>query len=156
MLYVGVAYPHKNLAGLMDAFKIFYDKYSKEYNLILAGPDNYFYRKLKYPRLFGGQAISYIGFVSDSELRALYKNASLYVFPSLYEGFGLPVLESMACGTPVVCSNSGSFADVAADAAIFCDPKSPQDIAEKIAEDYTELLKAISGYIKFLRNQKPS
>ncbi|MEK7508419.1 MAG: glycosyltransferase family 1 protein [Patescibacteria group bacterium] len=134
MLYVGVAYPHKNLAGLMDAFKIFYEKYSKEYNLILAGPDNYFYRKLKYPRLFGGQAISYIGFVSDSELRALYKNASLYVFPSLYEGFGLPGLEALSFGLPVVAAGNSCLPEILGEAALYFDPRDPEEMARVISQ----------------------
>lgn len=136
ILYVGVAYPHKNLAGLVNAFKIFYEKYSKDYNLILAGPDNYFYRRLEYqisniPASSAGRQypISYIGFVSDSELRALYKNASLYVFPSLYEGFGLPGLEALSFGVPVVAAGNSCLPEILGDAALYFDPKNSEEMA---------------------------
>jgi glycosyltransferase involved in cell wall biosynthesis len=66
--------------------------------------------------------IVFLGPAAEAELPALYAGATLFVFPSLYEGFGLPVLEAMACGTPVVCSNTSSLPEVAGDAAILVDP----------------------------------
>jgi len=69
------------------------------------------------------------GRVSDERLIALYQGADLFVFPSLYEGFGLPVVEAMSCGVPVITSNRGALAEVAADAALLVDPEDPQALS---------------------------
>jgi glycosyltransferase involved in cell wall biosynthesis len=74
------------------------------------------------------------GHISDGELRALYEHALCLVYPSLYEGFGLPALEAMVCGCPVVVSNAASLPEVCGDAALYCDPRNPEDIAAKIAQ----------------------
>jgi len=74
-----------------------------------------------------------LGFVRREQLIALYNSALLLAYPSLYEGFGLPVLEAMACGTPVVTSRRGALTEVAGDAAIFVDPESTDQIAEAIS-----------------------
>jgi glycosyltransferase involved in cell wall biosynthesis len=76
--------------------------------------------------------VKQIGYVSDQELRALYESAGCFVFPSFYEGFGLPPLEAMCCGCPVVASRAASLPEICGEAAIYFDPKSPEDIAEKI------------------------
>jgi len=86
LLYVGNAYPHKNLERLISAFKKL-----NGLQLVLVGQLDYFYRRLQ-----GGDKIIFTDFVSDQDLSGLYQEASLYVFPSLYEGFGLPPLEAMA------------------------------------------------------------
>jgi glycosyltransferase involved in cell wall biosynthesis len=72
------------------------------------------------------------GYVSDTELRALYENAACFVYPSFYEGFGLPPLEAMTCGCPVVVSRAASLPEVCGDAAVYCDPGDPADIARGI------------------------
>ena len=72
------------------------------------------------------------GYVAEDDLVAIYNLATVTVLPSFYEGFGLPALESMACGTPVVCSKAGSLKEIATGSAIFCDPADPADIASKI------------------------
>ena len=72
------------------------------------------------------------GYVKGDDLVAIYNLAPLTVLPSFYEGFGLPVLESMVCGTPVICSNVASLAEIGKDAAVFCDPTDPSDISKKI------------------------
>lgn len=74
------------------------------------------------------------GFVSDGELRALYENAACFVFPSLYEGFGLPPLEAMSCGCPVIVSREASLPEICGDAAMYCDAHSVDDIADKITQ----------------------
>jgi glycosyltransferase involved in cell wall biosynthesis len=73
-----------------------------------------------------------LGYVSDGELRSLYEAASVFVYPSFYEGFGLPPLEAMTCGCPVLVARSSSLPESCGDAALYCDPSSPADIAEKI------------------------
>jgi glycosyltransferase involved in cell wall biosynthesis len=80
------------------------------------------------------QAVLLPGFVPDEDLPAVYAGAVLSVLPSLYEGFGLPILESMACGTPVVCSQAASLPELGGDAARYFDPKSVRDIAAAIGE----------------------
>ncbi len=79
------------------------------------------------------------GFVADADLPALYTAADLFVFPSWYEGFGLPVLEAMACGAPVVCSNAASLPEVAGDAALLVSPDDVQGLREAISRALTDL-----------------
>lgn len=78
------------------------------------------------------EIITKTGFLEEADLALVYNLAAATVLPSFYEGFGLPVLESMSCGTPVICSNIASLAEIAGDAAVFCNPHDPADIAEKI------------------------
>jgi alpha-1,3-rhamnosyl/mannosyltransferase len=80
-----------------------------------------------------GDRVRLLGFVDEADLPALYRNAALFAFPSLYEGFGLPVLEAMACGVPVVCSNGSSLPEVAGDAALLVDPLDADGLAEAMA-----------------------
>lgn len=82
--------------------------------------------------------VDFTGYVSYEKLTSLYQNAAVCVYPSLYEGFGLPVLEAMACGCPVVCSNTTSVPEVAGDAAILVNPESADDIAKGIRRVLTE------------------
>jgi glycosyltransferase involved in cell wall biosynthesis len=80
------------------------------------------------------EEVLFTGFVDDEDLPDLYRGASMFVFPSLYEGFGLPILEAMASGVPVITSDTASMAEVAGDAAIRVDPHDPRAIAEAIAQ----------------------
>ena len=82
--------------------------------------------------------VTFTGFVSDDLLRSYYQHAEALVFPSLYEGFGLPLVEAMACGCPVVASDLPVHREIAGDAAIFCDPHTPTDIAAKMAQIITQ------------------
>ena len=129
LLYVGNAYPHKNLEKLILAFKKLIDK-KLNYQLILAGGDDYFYKKLK--QKHANPNILFPGFVKEKDLNILYQNASLYVFPSLCEGFGLPSLEAMIRGVPVVCSNSSCLPEILEDAALYFDPLNVDDIFKTI------------------------
>jgi glycosyltransferase involved in cell wall biosynthesis len=94
----------------------------------------------KHDRLFrsGGSGLDdrvvQLGYVSDAELRCLYENAAVFAYPSFYEGFGIPPVEAMFCGCPVVVARSSSLAEACGDAAIYCDPSNPQDIARCISE----------------------
>jgi len=107
--------------------------------LVLVGGDDYFYQQLKKANCdstgvcFGGGVI-FTGFVPDEELGALYRNANLYVFPSLCEGFGLPPLEAMAQGAPVVASRATCLPEILGQAAHYFDGENPQDMAAKIGE----------------------
>jgi len=84
-----------------------------------------------------GERVIFTGYVADEDLPALYNLAELLVMPSVYEGFGLPVLEAMACGTPVACSNVSSLPEVAGDAALLFDPRDVRSMADAIAQGLT-------------------
>lgn len=139
VLYIGVAYPHKNLDRLIDAWKIFYTKYGNKYNLVLAGRNNYFYKKLiNKVAIEKIENIVFTDYVQDKDLELLYKNASLYVFPSLYEGFGLPPLEAMHYEIPVISSNATCLPEILNDAALYFNPKNISDIVDTIWQGLTD------------------
>lgn len=134
-LYVGNAYPHKNLEILLKAFQLFMAKNSRsQFKLVLVGPDDYFYRRLS--EAINATKLSYsikmLRSVKEEELRALYKNSEALVFPSLMEGFGLPGLEAMAAGIPVVCSEIPVFREIYGDAAVYFNPKDSDNLAQKL------------------------
>ncbi|MDP2586998.1 MAG: glycosyltransferase family 1 protein [Candidatus Komeilibacteria bacterium] len=129
LLYVGSAYPHKNLERLLSVFNKLNQE--KKYQLVLAGRTDYFFERLKKIAKPNPDVI-FTGFVSDSELAALYHEASLYVFPSLYEGFGLPPIEAQAHGLAVVSSNTSCLPEVLADGAIYFNPNSEAEILASI------------------------
>ena len=116
-LAVGTVEPRKNLPRAVEAAQ------KAGIELRVVGPEGW-----------GDVGVQTLGFVSDEVLAALYRGAQCLVFPSLYEGFGLPVLEAMACGTPVVTANFGATAEVAGDAAVLVDPYDVDAIAAGIEE----------------------
>lgn len=125
---VGSKNPNKNLAGLVEACALLPPS---EIQIAVAGGAN--------KAIFGNSRlpanpIKDLGFVNDSELRSLYENAACFVFPSFYEGFGLPPLEALAVGCPVIVSQAASLPEIFGSAATYCDPHSPQDIANKIVQ----------------------
>lgn len=132
VLYVGSAYPHKNLDGLVDAWTIFQEKYGLDYQLVLAGKENYFYKKLKtkIDELSFGEDILILNQPSDTELSALYSSASLYVFPSFYEGFGLPPLEAMSHDLPVISSNQSCLPEILNGAVEYFNPENKDEMAD--------------------------
>ena len=132
LLYVGNVYPHKNLEKLLEAFK---NLSGQPVQLVLVGKKDYFYNRLaKVAKSLGlnTNSVLFLDYVSDDDLAVLYRQAALYVFPSLYEGFGLPPLEAMQYSLPVVVSDVESLREVCGQAAEYFDPKSSADIAEKI------------------------
>jgi glycosyltransferase involved in cell wall biosynthesis len=105
------------------------------YKLVLVGKKDYFYSQLeKRSKNKHISNVIFTGFVSDGQLEWLYQNASLYVFPSLSEGFGLPGLEAMSYGTPVASSNATCLPEVYGDAAVYFDPTSVDDMARVISD----------------------
>ena len=132
ILYVGAAYPHKNLETLLKGWKIFEERNENEYQLVLVGKENYFYRKLINNSTLQHCDIVYTGFLPDDELETLYNHASLYIFPSLYEGFGLPPLEAMARGVPVASSDSSCLPEILQDAAYYFRPQDERAISDAI------------------------
>lgn len=129
LFYVGAAHPHKNIKGLINAFLILRRDY-QYLKLVLSGMDNYFWQRVK--NEYQHKDIVYTGQVSDDELVALYKNAEVFVMPSFEEGFGIPILEAMALGCPVVSSNSGSLPEVGGEAAVYFNPLDTADMSSKI------------------------
>ena len=131
LFYVGNAHPHKNVEGLIKSFLNLRKKY-QYFNLVLSGHDHYFWQKIR--QEYQHKNIIYTGFVSDEELVALYKNAKVFVLPSFEEGFGIPLLEAMACSCPVVSSNAGSLPEVGGDGVVYFDPASLDDMVDKISQ----------------------
>jgi glycosyltransferase involved in cell wall biosynthesis len=132
-LYVGNVKPHKNLKRLITAYQSIKEQIPQ--TLVIVGKkDGFIMNDPDMEAIANGseQNIIFTGYVSDDELKQYYVNADGLVFPSLYEGFGLPPLEAMACGVPVLVSNAASLPEVCGDAALYCDPYSVDDIAKKL------------------------
>lgn len=128
--YIGNAHPHKNVEGLIKAFFVL-RKHYQYLKLVLSGHDHYFWERLKKENQH--KDIIYTGYVSDKEAIAILKSASVYVQPSLEEGFGIPLLEAFCVGTAVASSNAASLPEVGGDAALYFDPKDSEDIASKVS-----------------------
>ena len=126
-LFLGGARPHKNLARVLEAFS---RAAIPDFSLVLAGPMPKDVESLGASR----EGVRRIGVVEDADLPALYRAASFLVYPSLAEGFGLPVAEAMACGTPVIASNIPVIGEVAGDAALLVDPRDTGAIARAMRE----------------------
>jgi glycosyltransferase involved in cell wall biosynthesis len=134
LLYVGNAYPHKNLENLIKAFQLVKQSIGR-LQLVIVGKEDYFYRKIKnFVESVSEGDIVFAGFVPDQELDALYREASLFIFPSLYEGFGLPPLEAMAKGAPVVSSDHPCMKEILGESAIFANAGDKKKFAEMIIE----------------------
>jgi glycosyltransferase involved in cell wall biosynthesis len=134
VLYAGNVKPHKNLERLIDAFDLVRKRGLNHLKLVLIGDQISKYAALR--RAVHAhqlhQYVRFLGYVPEDTLAVMYRLASVFVFPSLYEGFGLPPLEAMASGTPVVTSNLSSLPEVAGDAALLVDPYDPASIADGI------------------------
>jgi len=135
LFYVGNACLHKNLWRLMQAFEVL-AKTETGLTLVLGGRRDFNYERLQsqFAGLARAKKIILPGFIDDTDLPALYSGASLYVNPSMYEGFGIQTLEAFACGCRVVCSNSTSLPEVGGDLADYFEPKNIEDMAKVIKE----------------------
>ena len=125
---------HKNHAALMAALRIYRDKYGTDLNLVLTGRIKNNVSISKYMAVAAGadKQVFDLGFVPSEDMPVLYSGASLMIFPSLFEGFGIPLLEAMACGCPIAAANATSIPEVVGDAARLFDPMQPVEIAEAI------------------------
>jgi len=139
-LFVGTIEPRKNIIGLLQAFQYLKSRYAADENhgasvrnvaLAIAGGKGWLYEEtLESVRRLGIERdVHFVGRVSDEQLHRLYVGARALVHPAHYEGFGLPPLEAMACGTPVIVSNVSSLPEVVQDAALLVDPSEPEEIA---------------------------
>ena len=131
LLYVGNAYPHKNLDGLIRIFSAI-NKKINSLQLVLVGKEDYFYHRLKKLAKSFSTKIIFPGYVPDADLKILYSEALVYIFPSFFEGFGLPALEAMAFGLPVASSNKTSLPEILGPAAVYFNPDNKTEMAEKI------------------------
>jgi len=141
LLYVGRTNPHKNIPRLVEAFSVLRGQLEdhplyQDLRLIIIGDHISRHPSLRHAVIRGKveDAVRFLGFVPIETLRVFYQAASAFVFPSLYEGFGLPPLEAMACGTPVICSAMSSLPEVVGDAAMTVNPENVFDIARGIRE----------------------
>jgi glycosyltransferase involved in cell wall biosynthesis len=134
LLYVGNLKPHKNVAALLRAFAQLRKDGTLRHSLLIVGDDARWKRSVvdECLRLGIRDCTIFVPYVSRSLLPRVYAAADLLVMPSTVEGFGLPVLEAMACGTPVVTSRTASLPEVAGDAALYFDPASPEELAAQI------------------------
>lgn len=133
ILFVGTLQPRKNIARLIEAFSYVIEK-NKNLNLVIVGKKGWQYEEILTSPIKWGieDNVIFKDFVTDLELESLYSNATCMVLPSLYEGFGLPVLEAMKHNCPVIVSNVSSLPEVGGDAVLYINPEDPYDIAEKI------------------------
>jgi glycosyltransferase involved in cell wall biosynthesis len=134
ILYAGNVKPHKNVERLIDAFHVLHTNGFEHLKLLIIGSDISKYATLRRAIHTHDlhKYVRFLGFVSDETLAALYRLAAVFVFPSLYEGFGFPPLEAMASGTPVVASNLSSLPEVLGDAALLVDPYDANALAGAI------------------------
>lgn len=135
LLYVGLVKPHKNLLTLMKAFELLHEKLPID--LVIVGDRDRIVTRdeesARYAERFGDRAV-FTGRVSDERLEQFVAYAEALVVPSLYEGFGLPCLEAMACGCPVIASRAASLPEVCGGAALLFDPNSPTELADAIRQ----------------------
>ena len=135
-LGVGTVEPRKNYRLLIDAYKAVVNRGEDERPLLIAGGKGWLESDIGNFVHANGLAdkVRFLGYVTDEQLSMLYSSCFAFVYPSFYEGFGLPVLEAMSCGAAVICSNSTSLPEVAGDAALLIDPKSSRSLQQAMQE----------------------
>lgn len=129
ILFLGTIEPRKNIEGIIEAFKNASELRTMNYELIIAGSLGWKYRHVM-KLIERTPGVLYIGYIDESDKPALYQLADVFVYPSLYEGFGFPVLEAMAAGTSIITSNRASLVEVAGDAGFLVNPYNISEIAE--------------------------
>lgn len=133
IFFLGTIEPRKNIITLVDALRTLRSRGLPQ-RLLVAGRKGWLYQEtFDHVRHTGMEnAVTFLDFIPDDDLPALFAACDAFVFPSLYEGFGLPSLEAMACGAPVVCSNTSSLPEVVGDAALLVDPRDVGEIANAV------------------------
>lgn len=133
LLFVGNQNPRKNLQRLLLAYDKAVEKDKVPHHLVIAGEQGWkFNREECLAAIQNRDRVHFIGFVPDEDMPALYSGAALFLFPTLYEGFGIPVLEAQLCGTPVLTSNCTSLPEVGGEGAVYVDPYQVEDMAQGI------------------------
>ncbi len=133
-LFVGVRQPRKNLARAIRAFMQARRRGGLDHRLVLVGKRGWRDDQIDRAIEEAGEQVQPLGYLPDEELPALYAGADVLLFPSLYEGFGIPVLEAFACATPVITSNVSALPEVAGDAALLVNPRDQEEIANALLE----------------------
>jgi glycosyltransferase involved in cell wall biosynthesis len=134
ILFVGNIKPHKNLHNALQSFRIFIKKNDSYKFYIVGKKDGFISGVGNIEKLIKGieEKVIFTGYISDLELKIYYSNASIFFFPSKYEGFGLPILEAMSFSKPIVSSSSASMPEVGGDSILYCNPNDINDMAEKL------------------------
>lgn len=134
LLFIGRLEERKNIVRIIEAFEVLKEKYQIPHQLVLIGKPGYGYARIMYyvSRIKHQGDVILLGYVTETEKWELLKNADVFVFPTLYEGFGIPVLEAQSAGVPVVTSDSSSLPEVAGEGAAYVDPLSMESIAQGI------------------------
>ncbi len=140
ILSLGTLQPRKNYVRLIEAFRILKDTSDIPHRLVIGGGPGWLYEPIyETIETLGLQdEVRMLGYVDEGDLPALYTGADVFCFPTLYEGFGIPVLEAMACGTPVVASNTSSLPEAAGDAALLMSPTDTEAMAEALGRVITD------------------
>jgi alpha-1,3-rhamnosyl/mannosyltransferase len=133
LLFVGCIEPRKNLERVLDAWKALPEVH-RDFELIVAGPLGWDSERIAARLRLPDTGIRYLGYIPEEDLPAMLAGAAMLLYPSYYEGFGFPVVQAMAAGTPVVTSNGSSLAEIAGDAAVLVDPRSTGEIVEAIQQ----------------------
>jgi glycosyltransferase involved in cell wall biosynthesis len=133
LLFVGAVEPRKNLPGLLDALKILEQRYGR-IPLLIIGRKGSDYHNLQACIKRNGldSSVRVLDYLPDEDVQGIYGLSTLFVFPSLCEGFGFPLLEAMASGVPIAASQAAALPEIAGDAALYFDPASPESIAEAL------------------------
>jgi glycosyltransferase involved in cell wall biosynthesis len=136
ILSVGSLEPRKNLKNLLHAYAAYLKSHAGRELLVVAGGGGWLNEDLGLvvTKLGIGEHVKFLGYVQDADLRVLYSAAKLFVYPSLFEGFGLPPLEAMACGAPVITSNTSALPEVVGDAAVLVDPHSSEELCDAMRQ----------------------
>jgi glycosyltransferase involved in cell wall biosynthesis len=157
ILFVGNIEPKKNLNNLLLAYDSLVAKSGISHYLVIVGQKGWKYRKFfeTLSKIKYGNRVLLTGYVSEEELPSIYTMADVFAFPSLYEGFGYPALEAMACGTPVVASNNGALPEVTGGHCLLVDPNSPYEIAlaiERLVFEKSLMQNIIKEGLKHVKN----
>jgi len=140
LLFPGNTWPHKNHEAAFQALRVLREAYGLDPLLVCTGSPKEAHRELlaKIQDAGLGHRVRFLGYCALADMPALYEGAAGLVFPSLFEGFGLPLLEAMWCGCPIVCSNVTSLPEIAGDAALLADPRSPEELAHALYRVLTD------------------
>lgn len=149
LMMAGTLEPRKNILGALEAFSLLSAKNKQRYRFVIVGKKGWYYKQIfeRVKHLDLMLRVKFLEFIPDDDLVSLMQGAKLFLFPSFYEGFGLPILEAMQCGVPVLASRVTSIPELGVDAIHYADPTDPVDIADGITqlledEDYRKMLKA--------------
>ncbi|HWQ68126.1 MAG TPA: glycosyltransferase family 1 protein, partial [Methanospirillum sp.] len=132
ILFIGTLEPRKNLKTLLVSYLALPLEIKEKHNLVIAGGEGWLHNEIDQLIKRNQKHIRYLGYVPEQDLPSLYSGALFFVYPSYYEGFGLPILEAMACGTPVITSDVSSMPEITGDAAILCNPHDYLEFSNKL------------------------